>query len=168
MIQNQKAPQRHRCHRRLRWQRRIIYLITAILLLAIVLVSAQAQAGETSIYLAVDPLHGAGETGAFLEHRRENFQLHAGCFNPCAAGLEYLWRFPDENIRVFLGGALLDGVNHVNGTKLNFSGGIAWQWTRRVSLQWRHYSNGAGFHSPISDDQAPNRGWNFFGASVDF
>jgi len=153
------------------YRRRVrnVILATVFLLGLIAALSAtDSDAGETSVYVAVDPFYGDNEPGTFLEHRFERFQLHAGCFNPCAVGAEYLWRFQPQNFEFFLGLAALDGVNEVNGTKLNISGGVAWRLTRRVSAQWRHYSNGARWHSPISDADAPNRGWNFLGLKLEF
>ncbi|MCR4303183.1 MAG: hypothetical protein NUV63_03000, partial [Gallionella sp.] len=145
-----------RCHRR-----HVRNVILATVLLLGLLAMIGAGAAETSVFMAADPFHGDGEIGAFLEHRRARFQIHAGCFNPCAVGIEYLWHFKPENFELFLGLAALDGVNHVNGTKINFSFGLSTRLTKRISFQARHYSNGARWHSPISDDEAPNRGWNF-------
>jgi hypothetical protein len=139
---------------------------TLLLLGTLVTFNATAAAEAVdgaAIFLAVDPFHGDGETGGFIEYRRQRVQLHAGCFNPCAAGIEYVWRLHPNGAAFFLGAATLNNVNQVNGTRTNFVGGFSVPIAKHVSAQFRHYSNGARWHSPISDEQAPNLGWNFIG-----
>jgi hypothetical protein len=125
--------------------------------------TAAAKADGAAIFLAVDRFHGDGETGGFIEYRHQRVQLHAGCFNPCAVGIEYVWRLHPNGAAFFLGVATLNNVNQVNGTHTNFAGGFSVPIAEHVSVQFRHYSNGARWHSPISDEHAPNLGWNFIG-----
>jgi hypothetical protein len=143
-------------------------ILATVFILGLIAALSAADAGQTSVYVAVDPFHGDGETGGFIEHRRDRFQIHVGCFNPCAAGVEYLWPIEPGKIELFFGLAALDGVNHINGTRLNISGGFSWRVQRRISFQYRHYSNGARWDSPISDADAANRGWNFLGLKLEF
>ena len=64
-----------------------------------------------------------------------------------------IWRFG-------AGIAWIDGENNINGTRWNFDLSIACDLSKRIFLQYQHYSHGSGVGI---DKDASNSSWNLLG-----
>ncbi len=65
-----------------------------------------------------------------------------------------------------LGGAYIPHIDDINGTRWNFSLRAAFNFGRRLRLQYTHISDGKGLFKWA--DGKKNLGWNFLGLSFRF
>jgi hypothetical protein len=78
-------------------------------------------------------------------------------------GAGYVWT--KSKWRFGAGVVWIDNENNVNGTRWNFDGSVAYDWTDRVFFEYQHYSHGSLLGV---DKDASNGGWNLFGVGLIF
>ena len=79
------------------------------------------------------------------------------------AGVDRIWTYGAW--RAGFGVVWIDRVNKLNGTHPDFDLSLAYDLSKRVSLEFRHFSHGGMLGI---DRTAPNRGWNLIGVGLIF
>ena len=151
------CPRRHLRRRDLHRTLHTAWLLPAILLTrsawAVVSIGAARD-------LAFAPDTQAVFFGYRPRHQRLAFSAGAwsGQYRDESYGATYHCGF--GRISVAFGVTYLTDLNDINGTHWNFITHLSYQIGRHWSLGYRHISNGNLF---FHWNDAPNRGWNFFG-----
>jgi len=78
-------------------------------------------------------------------------------------GIDRVWAY--RGWRAGLGAVWIDDTTKLNGTHWDFDVSLGYDLTRRISLEYHHFSHGKklGF-----DEDVPNGGWNLLGIGLIF
>lgn len=79
------------------------------------------------------------------------------------AGIDHVWEY--AGWRAGLGVVWIDQKTNLSGTHWDFDVSLAYDFSRRVSLEYRHYSHGKKLGI---DNDVPNGGWNLLGVGLIF
>lgn len=73
-------------------------------------------------------------------------------------GIDHVWKYRD--LRAGLGAVWIDDTTKLNGTHWDFDVSLAYDVTRRVFVEYHHFSHGKKLGI---DNDVPNGGWNLLG-----
>lgn len=93
---------------------------------------------------------------------RDTHVEHGAASNKLA-GIDHVWKY--AGWRAGLGVVWIDQETNLSGTHWDFDVSLAYDFGRRVFLEYRHYSHAKKLG--ISED-VPNGGWNLLGVGVIF
>lgn len=125
---------------------------------ALILFSPAASIAEVSIGYAQDIIHASGTSAGIVRYDHRPTRLGAQAMywdGPDDSNMSFGVDFdliPSKILDLNLGGVYIDKARSINGTKLNFSIGLAVNLGERVRLQFSHFSNAHAKN---------NEGWNF-------